>query len=159
MFPLSPRALNYFLIVVGGTCLVAGMFFVYMLLSKLGIIWTPFTCLTDEVGQLSTSAGYFEASQTTCSAIAKGPTVISLVASKTKRGKKTLIFKYVRAYDDSPSAEPAIETVDNDTVRITVTFVGRIICRREHWENVAIQYRIGQEFEAAVSPLPSCPEA
>ena len=143
MFPLSPRVLTYFLIVVGGTCLVSGVFFVYMILSKLGIIWTPFSCLTDELGQISTSAGYFE---------------ISLVASKTKREKKALIFKYKRANDDSPSAEPAIEIVNNDTIRITVTFVETIICRRERWENVAIQYRIGREFEPAESPPRNCPD-
>ena len=158
MFPLSPRVLTYFLIVVGGTCLVSGVFFVYMILSKLGIIWTPFSCLTDELGQISTSAGYFEASQTNCSAIAKEPSEISLVASKTKREKKALIFKYKRANDDSPSAEPAIEIVNNDTIRITVTFVETIICRRERWENVAIQYRIGREFEPAESPPRNCPD-
>ena len=56
MFPLSPRVLTYFLIVVGGTCLVSGVFFVYMILSKLGIIWTPFSCLTDELGLRSSNA-------------------------------------------------------------------------------------------------------
>jgi hypothetical protein len=127
-----------------------------MILSKLGIIWTPFTCLTDELGQTSTPAGYLEASQINCSAIAKEASEISVFASKTKRGKKTLIFKYKRANDDSRNAEPVIEIVKDDTVRITVGLMETMVCRRERWERLTIEYRIGREFWPAASPPGNC---
>ena len=156
--PQPSRIITYVLLFIGGACLLSIVLFVYMILGKLGLVWTPDTCLTDALGQVSTSAGYFATSQTSCSAIAKGETDISVVASQTKQGKKTLIFKYERMHDGSRDAEPVIALVDGRTARISVKHVGSIICRNGHWDTLAVEYDIGRIVDFPGGPWPECPQ-
>lgn len=131
--------------------------FVYMILGSLGFVWTPYTCLTDVLGQTSTPAGhYFEVSQTSCAGLGKGPAEISVFASKGKRGRKAPIFKYERMSDGSRDAEPVITFFDNRTVRISVKHVAMVICRSRHLENLIIEYDIGRIVIDAYDGPPEC---
>jgi hypothetical protein len=152
------RVLNYLLIIVGGACLLSGILFVYMILGKLGIIWTPYTCLTDILGQASTPAGrYFETSGTSCSGVGKGPYEISVFASRIRRGKKALIFKYEAMDDGSRDAEPVIVPTDDGAVRISVKHVAAIICQSRHWDTLAVTYDVGRVVDFPGGPWPECP--
>jgi hypothetical protein len=116
-----------------------------MILGSLGFVWSPYACLTDVLGRVRTPAGrYFEASQTTCSALAKGATEISVFASQTSRRKKALIFKYERMNDGSRNAEPTITPIDDRIIRISVKHVAEIICQSRRWGAWTIEYDIGR---------------
>jgi hypothetical protein len=146
--PKPSTLLKYFAIITGGALVLSIAFFFYMILGAIGLVWTPYTCLTDVLGQTSTSAEhYFEVGQTSCSGIGKGPAEISVFASKAKRGKKALIFKYERTHDGSREAEPVITPVDGRTVLISVKHIASLICRAGRWENLAIEYDIGRLAE------------
>lgn len=151
--PKPSTILKYFAIFAGGALALSIAFFFYMILGAIGLVWTPYTCLTDILGQTSTSAGhYFEVSETSCSGIGKGPAEISVFASKTKRRRKVLIFKYERMHDGSGDAEPIITPVDDRTIRISVKHTGMLICRAERWEAFVIEYDIGRVVEGDPSP-------
>ena len=94
----------------------------WMMLGNFGVVWSPYTCLTDPLGKTSDPAGFrFLVSQTTCSGIGKGPTEVSVFASKTGlMRRRTLIFKYESMADDSRDAEPVIVPSVDGTVRISV---------------------------------------
>lgn len=150
--------LKYLAAFIGGGFVVFGILFVYMILGSLGFVWTPYTCLTDVLGQTSTPAGHhFEVSETSCAGLAKGPAEISVFASKGKRGRKALIFKYERMHDGSRDAEPVIMSVDDRTIRISVKHVAMIICRTGRWEVLAVEYDIGRVVDAYVDPPGACP--
>jgi hypothetical protein len=155
--PRLPAFLECLALFVGGACLLSALLFVYMILGMLGIIWTPCTCLTDMLLQRSTPQGYyFEASQTSCSGVGKGPAGISVFASKAKGGKKALIFEYERMNDDSRDAEPAVTLVDDRTVRIAVKYVAEIICKSRNWDALAVKYDIGCVVDTDGNPPAAC---
>jgi hypothetical protein len=137
--------LKYLVVFVVGAVVLSGILYVYMILGAIGLVWTPWTCLTDMLAQTSNQAGhYFEVSQTSCSGIGKGPAEISVFASKGRRGPKALIFKYERMHDGSRDAEPTITTLDDRTIRISVRHVAMIICRSGRWDALAVEYDIGR---------------
>lgn len=145
------------IVFIGGACMLSGVLFVYMILGSLGIVWTPYTCLTDVLERTSTAAGqYFEVSQTSCSGLGKGPAEVSVFASRTGQGKQALIFKYERMHDGSRDAEPVITPVDDRAVRFSVKHVGAIICQSRHWGAVVIQYDIGRVVDASLTPSGEC---
>ncbi|MPZ32395.1 MAG: hypothetical protein GEV13_15585 [Rhodospirillales bacterium] len=155
--PRLSTLLKYLAAFISGALVLSGILFVYMLLGAIGFVWTPYTCLTDVLGQASSPAGhYFEVSQTSCSGIGKGPAEISVFASKSKRGKKALIFKYERMHDGSRDAEPVITAVDDRTIRISVKHVAMIICRTRRWETLAVEYDIGRVIDSYVDPPGEC---
>src|SRR5882757_6301107 len=126
--PRLSTVLKYLAAFIGGTLVLSGLLFVYMLLGAVGLVWTPYTCLTDVLRQTSTPAGhYFEATETSCSGLGKGPAEISVFAAMSKRGKKALIFKY-EPMNDGWDTEPVVTSVDDRTVRISVKHVAMIIC-------------------------------
>lgn len=137
--------LKYLAMFIGGAFVLSGILYAYMILGALGFVWTPWTCLTDVLGQTSSQAGhYFETSLTSCSGLGKGPAEISVFAAKNRRAKKALIFKYEPMYDGSRDAEPIVTSIDDRTIRISVKHVGMIICRSGRWEALAIEYDIGR---------------
>jgi hypothetical protein len=149
--------LNYLATFIGGAFVLFGILFIYMILGSLGFVWTPYTCLTEVLGQTSSAAGHdFEVSQTSCSGLGKGPSDISVFASKAKRERKALIFKYEAMHDDSQDAEPVIAFVDDRTVRISVKHVAMVICRSRHWENLTVEYDIGRIVVEAYDGPPEC---
>jgi hypothetical protein len=151
--PKSSTFLKYFAGFAGGALVLSIVFFFYMILGAIGLVWTPYTCLTDVLAETSTSPGhYFEVSQTSCSGIGKGAAEISVFASKARRGRKVLIFKYERMNDGSRDAEPVVTPVDDRTTRISVKHIARLICRAERWEALAIEYDIGRVVEGDLSP-------
>jgi hypothetical protein len=157
--PRPSTVLKYLAVFIVGAFVLSGILYVYMLLGAIGLVWTPYTCLTDVLGQTSSHAGhYFEVSQTSCSGIGKGPAEISVFASKDTRGKKALIFKYESMSDASRDAEPVVEAVDDRTVRISVKHVAMIICRSTRWGPLAVEYNIGRVVRAGDgSPQGECP--
>lgn len=151
--PKPATFLKYFAVFAGGAVVLFVVFFVYMILGAIGLVWTPYTCLTDVLEQTFTSSGhYFEVSQTSCSGIGKGSAEISVSASKTKRGKKVLIFKYESMHDGSRDAEPVITPVDDRTIQISVKHIASLICRVERWEALTVEYDIGRVVEGNPSP-------
>jgi hypothetical protein len=204
--PKPSPILTQIVIFIGGAGLLGGVFFVYTILGSLGLVWTPYTCLTDLVGKASTPAGHFAAgvisvivaayplnwlwmmlgtfgvvwspynclteplgktsdpagfrfliSQTTRSGIGKGPTEVSVFASKTGlMRRRTLIFKYESMADDSRDAEPVIEPSVDNTVRISVKHVAMIICQSTHRETLAVAYDIGRVVRSSGRPLGEC---
>lgn len=99
---------------------------------------------------------YFEVSETSCSGLGKGPADISVFASRTKRNRRTLIFKYERMHDGSRDAEPVITSTDDRTIRISVKHVAMIICRRGQRENLTIEYDIARIVVEAYDGPPEC---
>jgi hypothetical protein len=137
--------LRYLAVFIGGALVLSSILYVYMILGAIGFVWTPWTCLTDVLRQTSSPSGhYFEASETSCSGIGKGPAEISVFAAKKRRGKKVLIFKYEAMPDGSRDAEPIVTSVDDRTIRISVKHVAMIICHSKRWEALAIEYDIGR---------------
>ena len=144
---------------IGGAFVLLCLLFVYVLLGKIGVIWTPWTCLSDVLEQASNQAGhYFEVSQTACSAIAKGPTEISVFAAKHRRAKKTLIFKVERMNDGSRDAEPDVIPIGDRAIRIAVKHIAEVICRNGSWETLTIEYDIGRIVDTDPGKPPGeCP--
>lgn len=129
---------------IAGGVVLFSILYAYMILGAIGFVWTPWTCLTDVLWRTSSQAGhYFEASETSCSGIAKGPTEISVFAAKNRRAKKALIFKY-EAMAEGSRGEPFITSIDDRTIRVSVKHVAMIICRSRRWEAFAIEYDIGR---------------
>ena len=117
---------------------------IYLFLASFGLIWTPYTCLTDVRGGFSgPSRVRFEISETSCSMFAKGPSEISVFVSKANWRKKTLLFKYVLMHDSSSDALPVVTPVDEHTVQISVKHVASIVCRTDKWGTLAVRYNIG----------------
>lgn len=137
--------LKYLAVFIVGGFVLSAVLYVYMLLGAIGLVWTPYTCLTDVLGQTYSRAGhYFEVNLTSCSGIGKGPAEISVFASRSRWGRNALIFKYESMADSSPDAHPVVELVDDWTIRITVKHVAMIICRSRQWEALAVEYNIGR---------------
>jgi len=117
---------------------------IYLFVASFGLIWTPYTCLTDVRGRFSDPSGVrFEISETSCSMFAKGPSEISVFVSKANRRKKTLLFKYVMMHDGSSDALPVVTSIDEHTVQISVKHVASIVCRTGKWGTLAVRYNIG----------------
>lgn len=155
--PRPSTLLKYLAAFIGGGFVVFSLLFLYMILGSLGFVWTPYTCLTDVLSQTSTAAGhYFEVSETSCAGLAKGPAEISVFASKGKRGRKALIFKYERMHDGSRDAEPVVTFIDDRTVRISVKHIAMIICRTSRWETVDVEYDVGRVVYAYINPPGEC---
>jgi hypothetical protein len=155
--PQPSTLLKYLAAFIGGGFVVFSILFLYMILGSLGFVWTPHTCLTDMLGQTSTPTGlHFEVSQTSCAGLAKGPAEISVFASKGKRGRKALIFKYEAMHDGSRDAEPVVTSIDDRTIRISVKHVAMIICRTGRWETSTVEYDIGRVVYTYVDPPGAC---
>src|SRR5689334_20642175 len=119
---------------IGGALVLSSALYVYMILGALGFVRTPYTCLTDVLGQTSDPAGhFFEVSESSCSGVGKGPAYISVFASKAKGQRKSLIFKYEAMHDGSRDAEPVIETRGNDRLsQQTLGYLSNRIRHRSH---------------------------
>ncbi len=156
--PRPSTLLRYLVIFISGAVVLSSILFLYMIMGAIGFVWTPWTCLTDVLGQTSSQAGhYFEVSETSCSGIGKGPAEISVFANKHRRGQKTLIFKYESMSDGSRDAEPVVTSIDDRTVRISVKHVAMIICLTRRWETLAVEYDIGRVARNYVNPPGECP--
>ena len=71
---------------------------IYLFLASFGLIWTPYTCLTDVHGRFSGPSGVrFE---------------ISVFVSRANWRGKTLLFKYESMHDGSSDALPVVTSID-----------------------------------------------
>ncbi len=126
------------------TTVVVTVGMIYLFVASFGLIWTPYTCLTDVHGRFSGPSGVrFEISETSCSIVAKGPSEISVFVSKANWRKKTLLFKYVSMDDGSSDALPVVTPIDEHTVQISVKHVASIVCRTDKWGTLAVRYNVG----------------
>ena len=117
---------------------------IYLFVASFGLIWTPYTCLTDVHGRFSGPSGFrFEISETSCSIVAKGPSEISVFVSRANRRKQTLLFKYVMMHDGSSDALPVVTPIDEQTVQISVKHIASIVCRTDKWGTLAVRYNVG----------------
>jgi hypothetical protein len=67
---------------------------VYLYLAAIGLIWTPYTCITDTIQEIANLSGYdFKVTETSCSTIAKTG-FVSVYISRDHRNKPILLFKY-----------------------------------------------------------------
>lgn len=150
---------KYLAAFIGGALVLSSALYVYMILGALGFVWTPYTCLTDVLGQTSGPAGHFsQVSESSCSGVGKGPAYISVFASKAKGQRKSLIFKYEAMHDGSRDAEPVITFIEDRTVRISVKHVAMIVCRSRRWDTLAIEYDIGRIVVEAYDGPSDCTE-
>ena len=123
---------------------VVTMGMIYLFLASFGLIWTPYTCLTDVRGRFAGPSGArFEVSETSCSMFAKGPSEISVFVSRANWRGKTLLFKYVMMHDGSSDALPVVTPIDDRTVQISVKHVASIVCRTGKWRTLAVRYNVG----------------
>ena len=83
------------------TVVVVTVGMIYLFVASFGLIWTPYTCLTDVRGRFSGPSGVrFEISETSCSMFAKGPSEISVFVSRANlRDSVTLNLRYYLTSD------------------------------------------------------------
>lgn len=110
--------------------------------------WKAGICLTEVHANFSGIAGFdFEVSTTDCW---HSPET-GVFVSKPGRSKKTLLFLY------SSLEVPAITSVDERTIRITLGAVDSIFCRKDAWEDLTIKYDIGSIRYGTRTELQDCP--
>jgi hypothetical protein len=113
---------------------------VYLYLAAIGLIWTPYTCLTDTIQEIANLSGYdFKVTETSCSTIAKTG-FVSVYISRAQRNNPILLFKYDPA---GVVPYPSITVSDMRYVTIAVPVVSEIILQRHKWQEVSIDYDIG----------------
>jgi hypothetical protein len=117
----------------------------YFYLAAIGLIWTPYTCLTDTIQEIANLSGYdFKVTETSCSTIAKTG-FVSVDISLAHRNKPILLFKYDPA---GVVPYPSITVSDMRHVTITVPVVSEVILERYEWRSVSgtvsADYRIGR---------------
>jgi len=109
---------------------------VYMLLTAALEFWVSGVCLTEELANFPNVSGFdFEVSETDCW---HSPDITVFVSNAGQR-KKTPLFTY--AADAHPV--PAITSIDEHTVQMSIRKVRVIYCRRNKWEDLTIKYDIG----------------
>jgi hypothetical protein len=117
----------------------------YFYLAAIGLIWTPYTCLTDTIQEISDLSGYdFKVTETSCTTIGND-TSVSVYISPTGRKKAVLLFKYDPA---GVVPYPSITVSDMRHVIITVPIVSEVILERHEWRSVSgtvsVDYHIGR---------------
>jgi hypothetical protein len=111
----------------------------YLLLAMVGLAPLPDDCITEVRGRISGASGFdFEISETDCDTIAKTAT-ISVLAWKPGQTKKVLLFKFFPAYVD---LLPAIVSVDQHTVEISITEISSLFFLKERLEDLVVNYKI-----------------
>jgi hypothetical protein len=116
----------------------------YFYLAAIGLIWTPYTCITDTIQEISNLSGYdFKVTETNCTTIGND-TSVSVYISPTGRKKAVLLFKYAPAGTDP---YPTIAVSEGRSVSITVPVVSEVILERYEWRSVSgtvsVDYHIG----------------
>jgi hypothetical protein len=147
---LSTVASSLGALAIGVAAVAAVMF---LLLFAVGL-WSPYACMTTVHQRIAGLSGFdFEISETDCDVLAKDATM-SVFASRAGQAKKTLLFQYVPPGFD---AVPAIASLDEHTVQISIRRVPVIFCRKEKWETLTISYDIGAvEFPGVHAQPPEC---
>lgn len=51
------KLVKYIAVIIGGGLVLLCALFVYMLLGAIGLVWTPYTCLTDVLEQAAIAQG------------------------------------------------------------------------------------------------------
>jgi hypothetical protein len=92
-------------------------------------------CLTEVLYTASVSGFDFEVSETDCW---HSPEV-SVFVSLPGGSKRTRLFQY----GPGSNPVPTITSLDDHTVRISLSDVGNIDCRYEKWGRLIIKYEIG----------------
>ena len=125
----------------------------YLLLAALGLAWTPYSCLATVHQRIAGLSGFdFEISETNCDFLAKEAEMDVFIA-KAGQTQKTLLFKYVPPGFD---AMPAIASLDDHTVQISIWRVPTILCRRDKWETLTVKYNIGVVDYPLRGAVPEC---
>lgn len=108
---------------------------VYMLLIAALEFWMSRVCLTEVLANFPNVSGLdFEVSETDCW---HSPD-ITVFVSNAGQGKKAPLFTYTG--DAHPV--PAITSIDEHTVQMSIRKVRVIHCRRNKWEDLTIKYDI-----------------
>jgi hypothetical protein len=117
----------------------------YLYLAAIGLIWTPYTCITDTIQEIANLSSYdFKVTETGCSTIAKTG-FVSVYISRAHGTKPILLFKYDPA---GVVPYPSIAVSDMRHVTITVPVVSEVFLERYEWRSVSgtvsVDYHIGR---------------
>jgi hypothetical protein len=130
---------------IGIAILLLGL---YLISATLGLIWTPYTCMSSTIQTITNLSGYdFKVIETDCSTIGEDASV-SVYISLAGRKKEVLLFKYGPA---GINPYPSIAVSDPGNVSISIPVVSDLILQRHKWLNVSIDYRIGQVMHPTLS--------
>jgi len=132
---------------IGGT-IVLGASFAILETARQVLILTG--CLTEILGSASGISGFdFEVSETDC----WHSPAVSVFVSLPGGGKRTRIFQYVRDADSVPT----IVSIDENTVRVSLSKANEIACQRQKWGSLTIKYDIGPVRYPSLNPqVPEC---
>ena len=112
---------------------------IYLWLDLLGLAPSPYTCITEIHGKVSSLAGFdFEISETNCDTLANDA-AISVFASKPGQPHKTLLFKYDPGGGDP---DPVITSIGQHTVQISVPRISSVFFRRDGFKGLSVVYKI-----------------
>jgi len=124
----------------------------YIFLTKVGMVPTPSTCMTESKVRITNlSGGDFEITDTDCDFLAKEEFVSVYVSrARTNGGSllakwfrgKTLLFRYDPAMLDSPL--PVIRASGSNRILISIPRVSSVMFQSKKWNNVSIDYEIEQ---------------
>jgi hypothetical protein len=142
---MTPAALRKRSLIWGiriATLLVGG----YLVSAMYGL-WTPYTCITDTIQQMSNLSGYdFKVVETDCSTLGEDAAV-KVYISFTGRKRAVLLFKY------GPSGVnpyPSIAVPERDRVSISVPEVSDVFLERHKWLGISVDYHIGHAMQPDV---------
>lgn len=98
----------------------------------------PNACITEVVGRAVDISGHdFEVSDTNCDLLAKTET-ITLFVSRAGESSKVAILGYV----PGKGMLPLIESIDRNTVRISLSSITALNFYKESWDGLSIVYHI-----------------
>jgi hypothetical protein len=119
------------LIVVGYVLAAA-----YMVFATTTYMWGPYWCITLVQQRIPDLSGFdFEiGKRINCDE------AINVVVSKVGESEKALIFQFFPPDDDEI---PAIRSIGDGTVQISIPSVPFIYCQRDRWETLVVKYDIG----------------
>jgi hypothetical protein len=137
------------LILVGSLALLAAA---YLFLALVGVVPAPFACSSETKQTLGNVSGMdFEITYTNCDTLAKEE-FVSIYVSKTGESggslfgrlfsRRTLVFRYDPGMWNSPL--PLITASGPNRVLISISRISSIMSQSKSWDNVTIDYVIGQ---------------
>lgn len=122
-------------------CVILPLAGAYLVLARLGLIWTPYTCITETRQKILNLSGYdFAITETDCSTIVEDASVSVYVSVTGERGR-ALLFKYGPASD---TILPSITVSDRGHISISIPVIADVYLQRHRWCKASIDYDIGR---------------
>ena len=96
---------------------------IYLPLGWIGVVWTPYSCITEELGRLAGVSGFnFEIIETDCVWPGSNP-IVSVYVSRPGRVNKTLLMEYGPVNEETL---PVISSTGPNAVQISITAISSL---------------------------------